>query len=331
MPSFYGYDGHGSVRQLTNSTGAVTDTYDYDAFGNLINQTGSTPNNYLFAGEQYDPALALYYNRARYLDTTTGRFWGMDTYEGDNYAPRSLHKYLYLSSNPVDRRDPSGHGNLVELSIAFAVNAVENAFSFLIIGGLNYVFTNRLQRGNIIQKYIFPAYRAAGFRCNQWIGTTANPPINKYRPNMYYPGRGLPYEGEIYEIKSSDPGQMAEGLADLAFYKGELSKRTPGIGWRLGSYLLCPPKLRVPEFPFIEFYIELKAPGLVTYTPTPDTERALEAGAVASALQIFFLMESTEAPAEPVPEEGPGPGTGGGEPPQPIDQPPPPIDLPKAA
>jgi hypothetical protein len=26
QPAFYGYDGHGSVRQLTNSAGAVTDT-----------------------------------------------------------------------------------------------------------------------------------------------------------------------------------------------------------------------------------------------------------------------------------------------------------------
>jgi hypothetical protein len=33
-------------------------TYDYDAFGNLIHQTGSTPNNYLFAGEQFDPTSA---------------------------------------------------------------------------------------------------------------------------------------------------------------------------------------------------------------------------------------------------------------------------------
>ena len=72
--SFYGYDGHGSVRQLTSQSGAVTDTYDYDAFGNLINSAGTTPNNYLFAGEQYDPALGLYYNRARYLNTITGRF-----------------------------------------------------------------------------------------------------------------------------------------------------------------------------------------------------------------------------------------------------------------
>ena len=40
--SFYGFDGHGSVRFLTSSTGAVTDTYDYDAFGKLISQSDAT-------------------------------------------------------------------------------------------------------------------------------------------------------------------------------------------------------------------------------------------------------------------------------------------------
>ena len=33
-PSFYGYDGGGTVRLLTDATGTVTDTYDYDAWGN---------------------------------------------------------------------------------------------------------------------------------------------------------------------------------------------------------------------------------------------------------------------------------------------------------
>ena len=70
--SFYGYDGHGSVRFLTSSTGAVTDTYVYDAFGTKISSTGSTPNNYLFAGEQFDPALGIYYNRARYTTRDRG-------------------------------------------------------------------------------------------------------------------------------------------------------------------------------------------------------------------------------------------------------------------
>jgi RHS repeat-associated protein len=73
-PSFYGYDGMGNVRQLTNASGAITDKYDYDAFGNLLNKTGSTSNNYLYRGEQYDSDLGLYYLRARYMNSLTGRF-----------------------------------------------------------------------------------------------------------------------------------------------------------------------------------------------------------------------------------------------------------------
>jgi RHS repeat-associated protein len=114
--SFYGYDGHGSVRQLTNSAGAITDTYDYDAFGNLVSSTGSTPNNYLFAGEEYDAALGLYYNRARYLNTATGRFWTMDGYEGDDESPLSLHKYLYANAGPTNFTDPSGHDSVTPLT-----------------------------------------------------------------------------------------------------------------------------------------------------------------------------------------------------------------------
>ena len=113
--SYYGFDGHGSVRNLTDSTGSVTDSYDYDAFGNLIASTGSTPNNYLFAGEQFDRALGLYYNRARYLDVRAGRFWGMDTYEGDPQSPFSLHKYAYTGGNPVNLIDPTGKDSVTPL------------------------------------------------------------------------------------------------------------------------------------------------------------------------------------------------------------------------
>jgi YD repeat-containing protein len=65
VESYYGYDGHHNVRYLTDGAGQITDTYDYDAFGNLIGLTGATPNNYLFTGEQYDADLGLYYLRAR--------------------------------------------------------------------------------------------------------------------------------------------------------------------------------------------------------------------------------------------------------------------------
>ena len=128
--SFYGYDGHGSVRQLTSVSGTVTDTYDYDAFGNLINSTGNTPNVYLFAGEQYDPALGLYYNRARYYNQGSGRFWSMDSDEGEPKDPVSLHKYLYTGANPVDRIDSSGHDfDLVSVGTAEVVGERIDAMS----------------------------------------------------------------------------------------------------------------------------------------------------------------------------------------------------------
>ncbi|HXB62439.1 MAG TPA: RHS repeat-associated core domain-containing protein [Acidobacteriaceae bacterium] len=116
-PSFYGYDGMGSVRQLTSTAGAVTDTYSYDAFGNLLSSTGTTPNNYLYRGEQFDPNLELYYLRARYYNPATGRFLSRDPEAGKPADPKSLHKYLYASGDPVNRIDPSGRDDLVEVDL----------------------------------------------------------------------------------------------------------------------------------------------------------------------------------------------------------------------
>ncbi|MDB6028311.1 MAG: wapA7, partial [Verrucomicrobiales bacterium] len=114
---YYGYDGHGNVRALINASGQVTDSYSYDAFGLLIHQwhlNAETPNRYLYCGEQWDSDLGMYFLRARYLSPESGRFWTMDTYDGEVQEPLSLHKYLYAHSDPVDNLDPSGNWSLTE-------------------------------------------------------------------------------------------------------------------------------------------------------------------------------------------------------------------------
>jgi RHS repeat-associated protein len=116
-PSFYGYDGGGNVRQLTNVSGSVTDTYEYDAFGNKINSTGTTPNNYLYRAEQYDSDLGLYYLRARYYNPLTGRFLSRDPEDGKAFDPASLHKYVYAGGDPLNVIDPSGR-DLVGYAVA---------------------------------------------------------------------------------------------------------------------------------------------------------------------------------------------------------------------
>jgi len=172
-PSFYGYDGHGSVRQLTNAAGAVTDSYDYDAFGNLINSTGNTPNNYLFAGEQYDPALGMYYNRARYYNNSTGRFWSMDTYEGDPHSPLSLHKYLYAQDNAVSSVDPSGN-QIDDVVGSMAVDMTLNAMSTIQLpgGSVGSFIASQLIPSDVLQDIL--SYTPDAVEVGGYVSATVN-------------------------------------------------------------------------------------------------------------------------------------------------------------
>ena len=122
--SYYVYDGHGSVRALADESGNVTDKYVYDAFGNLISSVGSTKNDFLFCGEQFDPVTGLYYLRARYMNPIVGTFISMDSYEGSIDDPVSLHKYLYANANPVSNSDPSGYNTVAELETTTGIQGV---------------------------------------------------------------------------------------------------------------------------------------------------------------------------------------------------------------
>jgi RHS repeat-associated protein len=114
---FYHVDGLGSTRLLTDVTGQAVGRYVYTAFGRHIQQTGSIPNSYLFAGEQLDANLGLYYLRARYYDPLVGRFTRLDSFPGQLNVPLSLHRYIYAADDPVNHTDPSGEFSLGELAI----------------------------------------------------------------------------------------------------------------------------------------------------------------------------------------------------------------------
>jgi RHS repeat-associated protein len=119
--SFYHVDGLGSTKALSDNRGSLIDTYNYQAFGELLNSTGTNENKYLFAGEQFDAILSDYYNRARYYDPATGRFTKRDNYEGQLHNPITLHKYFYANENPIDFIDPSGLTSMSDISAANSI------------------------------------------------------------------------------------------------------------------------------------------------------------------------------------------------------------------
>ena len=107
--NYFLVDGHGSTRILTDPAGNPVNLFAYDAYGILIASNSAPQTVYLYCGQQFAPDLGLSYNRARYLNLNTGRFWSSDSTAGDNEDPLSLHKYLYCHDNPVKGIDPSGH------------------------------------------------------------------------------------------------------------------------------------------------------------------------------------------------------------------------------
>ena len=106
---YYLFNGHGDVVQLTDSSGNVIKTYDYDAFGNEKNPDTSDSNPFRYSGEYFDRETGTYYLRARYYNPATSRMLSEDTNHGDIRDPLSLNLYTYCYNNPILFIDPTGH------------------------------------------------------------------------------------------------------------------------------------------------------------------------------------------------------------------------------
>ena len=102
-------DALGSVRQLADSAGAVTLTQSYAPYGEAVSSVGSGTSVYQFTGESRD-SNGLTYLRARYLDSSVGRFTQRDP------SGLEANLYLYAGANPVNYTDPSGLFSTLEIA-----------------------------------------------------------------------------------------------------------------------------------------------------------------------------------------------------------------------
>ncbi|MCE9544564.1 MAG: RHS repeat-associated core domain-containing protein [Planctomycetia bacterium] len=101
------YDGLGSTVALTDETGAVTDSYSYDACGNQIATTGTTTNPFRWLGKHgyyWDEELGTYDVRHRPYQPNIARWTSQDPLE--RFLEQNL--YAYCKNSPLNWFDPTG-------------------------------------------------------------------------------------------------------------------------------------------------------------------------------------------------------------------------------
>ena len=106
VKKLYWFNGHGDVVSLTNVSGNLLWSYEYDAFGVEKPIAGQNPENdnnpFRYCGEYFDAETGSIYLRARYYNPKIGRFITQDPIND------GLNWYTYCGNSPVMFVDPSG-------------------------------------------------------------------------------------------------------------------------------------------------------------------------------------------------------------------------------
>jgi RHS repeat-associated protein len=107
---YYQDDHEGSVTHLTDSSGAVIESYRYDAFGKpTINGGALTAsaygNRFMFTGREYVSQFGIYEYRNRAYHPGLGRFMSEDP---NGFGAGDNNFFRYCGNGPLNATDPMG-------------------------------------------------------------------------------------------------------------------------------------------------------------------------------------------------------------------------------
>jgi RHS repeat-associated protein len=103
----------GSVVGLTDSSGNLVNTYQYDPYGNLTSSTGTVANPWRYAGGYYDANTGLYKFGIRYYNPVGGSLQELT----------KANPYVYVGNNPVNMVDPTGR-DCVEAALIVVFSSI---------------------------------------------------------------------------------------------------------------------------------------------------------------------------------------------------------------
>lgn len=247
---YFNYNGHGDVTGLTDTSGNLTKSYDYDAFGNEKNIDPNDANVFRYSGEYYDKETGTIYLRARNYNPVDGRFtsedsvWGkninllkgyydwLELYYSDNKKtleklkeeekrynvndPLSLNLYTYCGNNPVLYVDPSGRDAII-ITDTHAVQGFGHTSIIIQDKNENWYYFYWSNDKAILQQVDDPNVLKDIQSFNKWVRENTNYDGN-YDESIYVKGDFDKSYNEAYTaVKKYEPGTFTLDNYNLIF------------------------------------------------------------------------------------------------------------------
>jgi len=197
----------------------------------------------------------------------------MDSYEGQSQDPESLHKYLYVSSDPINRVDPSGFLSRFEYAAIGRIVHAEISLHFVSSDRVNR-YANYVSIQQILEDFDIDA------------------PGEAIRPDLVDM-----LSKEVYEIKPDRDGRGSDKATN------QLKKYIDtfldyGVGLKPGVSYYPPQVIPLPPlYSSIEAHARLALPGVILYdlVQKQDNKRISDVAAVAAAAYLFQVVSRAVA------------------------------------
>lgn len=267
-----------SVREAKTRVGVFCASYD-ESCPAQPRQVAETHQEKCAA--RYDsasgPTVGLYYLRARYLNTDSGRFWSMDVDEGNTRAPMTLAKYIYGIGNPNSFVDPSGNSIMDYMGLGRPVHRyLENLY----VSGNSALRFKELYLSTIANRANAIKSRNVG-QLRRIFGSSLGGRVDMGS----FEGNGdevTPFV--LFEIKSYL--ELAEGMAQLEQYILALHLAAPDVTFAPGMAENWPAQPSLITVNGYKVFVFRPVFGVIAYV-SPEQE----AHSIAAAVTIYGLFK----------------------------------------
>jgi len=196
----------GDVSSIIDNTGVEVGSYSYDAYGNVLSETGTIAkeNNIRYASYYYDPV--------------NGIFQALDPHPRDEDDPVSQNGYTYTGNNPVINVDPDGDFFWMAVNVGFAAydgykayKAGGSAGKIAGAAALGFVGGGKIKTAKKVTHSVYTLTKAKKI---VYVGRTKNSKARKLAH-----GRGANSDAEFSVVRSGLNYSQARGLEHRLYLK----------------------------------------------------------------------------------------------------------------